>query len=241
MSKLLQKKATPEFFTLAEQVSTLRNNYLEPFDKIAKASTKAYLELFSLTEPNTVEAGELIQGRAAAWPMYRDRYTSEQERDLLYVTLCALHDGLLSKKPILPMTENRLKNMPFGILARTMFYAGNRAGFSLPLLQSGLDRLRAELAGDDAVCQVATPRLYKIKLSMESQALAALVEDSSRTDREISKIVGCSRTSLYRFAKYKIARAALESGRQDIAKGQKYDGDLDAFDEIVARDTLRDT
>jgi hypothetical protein len=65
----------------------------------------------------------------------------------------------------------------------------------------------------------------------ESLALAILMNHPEWTDIQIAKEVGVSRTTLYRWPKYQKSRAALRAGRQDMPRGRKDDGRLEAWDE----------
>ncbi|MCI0629275.1 MAG: hypothetical protein L0Y44_01310 [Phycisphaerales bacterium] len=75
-------------------------------------------------------------------------------------------------------------------------------------------------------------------LTGEAQAVALLVQHPEWTDSQIAEAVGCARTSLYRWPKFTISRAALEQGRGGIATGRKdaQTGDLEAWDEDEDQD-----
>ncbi len=75
-------------------------------------------------------------------------------------------------------------------------------------------------------------------LTGEAQAVALLVQHPEWTDSQIADAVGCARTSLYRWSKFTISRAALQQGRSGIAKGSKnaQTGDLEAWDEDEDQD-----
>jgi len=70
-------------------------------------------------------------------------------------------------------------------------------------------------------------------LSKEAKALAALVDHPDWTDTKIAEAAGCARTELYRMPKYKAAKAAMKSGRQDAPSGVKdaQTGDVEAWGE----------
>lgn len=136
----LQRKAKEEHYTIAETVASLQDAHPKEFQELADKAAAVYLELYHRTEPNPYgDSGDLLQGRAACWPMYRKRYTPEQKQCLRVVSLCALADGLLSESDILP------DSLPFVVLARTLLYCGDGAGFTLPLLRQGLIQLIDEL------------------------------------------------------------------------------------------------
>jgi len=68
-------------------------------------------------------------------------------------------------------------------------------------------------------------------LSKESLAIAALVDHPDWTDEQIATAAGCNRTSLYRWPKFKEARALLQQGSsppQGTKNGET--GDMEAWD-----------
>lgn len=135
----LRRKAKMEHYTIAETVASLQDAHPKEFQELADKAAAVYLALYHLTEPNRNGDGVgLIGGRVACWPMYRDRYTS-QEQCLRIVSLCALTDALLTRKRTLPDA------LPFTILTRTMLYCGDGAGYTLPMLQTGIDQMTAEI------------------------------------------------------------------------------------------------
>lgn len=67
--------------------------------------------------------------------------------------------------------------------------------------------------------------------SKEAKALAALVEHPEWTKTRIAEYVGCNRQSLYGMKKFKAAWDTLKQGKREIPKGQKYNGDIEAFDD----------
>jgi hypothetical protein len=75
-------------------------------------------------------------------------------------------------------------------------------------------------------------------LTGEAQAVALLVQHPEWSDSQIADAIGCARTSLYRWPKFTISRAALQEGRGDIATGRKDadTGDLEAWDEDEDQD-----
>lgn len=90
------------------------------------------------------------------------------------------------------------------------------------------------LANIDAVDPVplnpATARPSTNSLSGEAKALALLVEHPDWTDKQIADAVPCSRTSLYRWDRYRAARKA--TGGEIPPSGEKSaDGSVEAWDE----------
>jgi len=71
-----------------------------------------------------------------------------------------------------------------------------------------------------------------IKLSAQAKALAILVEHPEWTDTRIAKAVPCSRTTLYRWPRFREARAAMKVGRASMSRGSKYTGEnVESWDE----------
>ena len=139
-SKTLKERTTPEHIALAEQVARIQDDHPKEFRSVADKAAAVYLQIYHRTEPNPHgDKGDLLQGRAACWPLFRDKYTTEQTQALRVVPLCCLVDALLTRKRILPDA------LPFVVLTRTLLYCGDGAGYTLPLLQSGIDQLAAEL------------------------------------------------------------------------------------------------
>jgi hypothetical protein len=71
-------------------------------------------------------------------------------------------------------------------------------------------------------------------LSPEEKALALLVSHSEWSDAKIAKTVGVSRTSLYRWTKFKQARETMKNGRSSAAPRGVRDqrtGKIDAIDD----------
>lgn len=167
MQTTLQRKATPELYTLAEQIATLQDAHPDTFRAIAHRAAAVYLELFHQTEPNPHgnEVG-LIEGRAACWPMYRDRYTSQEQCRLRIVSLCALTDALLTRKRTLPDA------LPFVVLTRALLYCGDKAGFTMPLLQSGLDQLTLLIQGTQSQKDTPERKIIEIELGKISNGLS---------------------------------------------------------------------
>jgi hypothetical protein len=75
-------------------------------------------------------------------------------------------------------------------------------------------------------------------LTGEAQAVALLVQHPEWSDSQIADAVGCARTSLYRWPKFTISRAALQQGRREIVTGRKdaETGDLEAWDQDEDQD-----
>jgi len=68
-------------------------------------------------------------------------------------------------------------------------------------------------------------------LGIEERALAVLMTHPDWTDIEIAKAVGCSRTTLYSYEKFKSAKALLKSNKSSLPKGHKSsNGDIEAYD-----------
>lgn len=59
------------------------------------------------------------------------------------------------------------------------------------------------------------------ELTGEEKALALLVGHSGWSDTRIAKAVPCSRTTLYKWQRYRNARKALEANRDRLPKGSK--------------------
>lgn len=69
------------------------------------------------------------------------------------------------------------------------------------------------------------------RLSGEAKALAVLAEHPDWTDKRIAEEAGVSRTTLYRYPKFREARKLIqEQGKAALPKGyQKRDGDIEAL------------
>ncbi|NLS94146.1 MAG: hypothetical protein GXX96_18455 [Planctomycetaceae bacterium] len=59
-------------------------------------------------------------------------------------------------------------------------------------------------------------------LSAEERALATLVAHPDWSDAEIARHVPCSRGSLYRWSKYRLARETLQTGRQELPRADEF-------------------
>ena len=65
----------------------------------------------------------------------------------------------------------------------------------------------------------------------ETLALVALAQHPDWSDTTIAKAIGCSRTSIYRWEKYRQAREILAQGKSDLPSGSKdEDGNVDAWE-----------
>lgn len=172
----LQRKAKEEHYTIAETVASIQDARPKAFQTIVDKAAAVYLELFHQTEPNPHgDSGDLIQGRAGCWPMYRDRYTPEQTQALRIVSVCCIVDTLLTRKKILPMTGDRLNDLPFTILTRAMLYCGTGAGYTLPMLSAGIDLLATEIESAGNWDNPAfIPNSDVVKLSDERLTLSQL-------------------------------------------------------------------
>jgi hypothetical protein len=60
-----------------------------------------------------------------------------------------------------------------------------------------------------------------VSISGEAKALALLVQHPEWTDSQIAKAVGVNRTTLYEWHKFKAAKKARKSGRQETPEGSK--------------------
>jgi AraC-like DNA-binding protein len=70
----------------------------------------------------------------------------------------------------------------------------------------------------------------KTALSKKAMALAALQDHPDWTDAKIADAAGCSRTTLYRWPDYKMARELLESAKATRPRGTKTkDGRVEAW------------
>jgi len=77
--------------------------------------------------------------------------------------------------------------------------------------------VKPEPAGDD--------------LSIDARAVSVLIENPGLSDIEVSRIVGCSRTTLYKQKNYPKARAMIRLGKKELPHGEKYNGNIDAFED----------
>ncbi len=68
-------------------------------------------------------------------------------------------------------------------------------------------------------------------LTGEAKALALLVQHDGWTDTQIAAAVPCSRQTLYKWPRFKAARAAQKSGKENLPTGRKdaETGNLDAW------------
>lgn len=68
-------------------------------------------------------------------------------------------------------------------------------------------------------------------LGLEHRAIALLLEHRDWSDTQIAKEVGCSRTTLYDWPKFKKVRAVLRSGKADVPRGRKdANGNIEAWE-----------
>lgn len=89
------------------------------------------------------------------------------------------------------------------------------------------EKLRTRIAASNArVVKTGGPRLQK-----EAMAVAFLVQHPEWTNGQIAEAVGCARTSLNRWERFRVARAALRSNRAGLPRGSKKEGDLEAWDD----------
>jgi hypothetical protein len=67
-------------------------------------------------------------------------------------------------------------------------------------------------------------------VSKESLALATLAEHPDWSDAKIAQEIGCSRTTLYRWPRFRKARAILREGKRRLPSGTKdKDGNMEAW------------
>lgn len=69
------------------------------------------------------------------------------------------------------------------------------------------------------------------KLSDEAILVASLLEHPEWTDTRRAQELGINRTTIYRYEKYKQAKALLKRGGGNVPRGSKYDGTIEAIDE----------
>lgn len=101
--------------------------------------------------------------------------------------------------------------------------------FEWAIAWSDREKLRARISSsNDKIVKAGGPKLQK-----EALAVALLVQHPDWTNSKIADAVGCARTSLNRWPRFKLARAALQSGRPNLPRGQKDDetGDIEAWDD----------
>ncbi|MFG0242999.1 MAG: hypothetical protein ACF8R9_09455 [Phycisphaerales bacterium JB054] len=99
--------------------------------------------------------------------------------------------------------------------------------FDWAIAWSDREQLRARIAASNArVVKTGGPRLQK-----EALAVALLVQHPEWTNSQIAEAVGCARTSLNRWPRFVLARAALRSDRAGLPRGCKDEGDLEAWDD----------
>jgi len=68
------------------------------------------------------------------------------------------------------------------------------------------------------------------EVSKANLALAILADHPEWSDKKIAEEAGCSRTSLYRWPKYRKAREILKAGKEAIPRGEKSaEGDMEAW------------
>ncbi len=89
-------------------------------------------------------------------------------------------------------------------------------------------------AGGDVVLPPpnASSEGQKTAMTKEARALAILTDHPEWSDADIAKAAGCSRTTLYRWERFRKAREILRTGRQLHPRGTKSaEGDIEAWDE----------
>ena len=69
--------------------------------------------------------------------------------------------------------------------------------------------------------------------SLDERAAAAKFLHPEWTNREVAESIGCHPKTLNKpnMGKFKLAKEAIDSGREELPKGSKYNGNVDAFEE----------
>lgn len=74
---------------------------------------------------------------------------------------------------------------------------------------------------------VAKPRT---SVSVDSQAIAMMIDHPTWSDTQIANAVGCNRTSLYRGSKFGAAKALIREGKIEQARGYLTEAGVEAYD-----------